>query len=170
MPSMKILVFSDSHGSERGIRRAISLHADAQGVFFLGDGLASASLLPELSSERFLIGVLGNCDSFFGLPSPSGASEQELITLFGYRLLLVHGHREGVKGGLDTLIAKARRLDADAAFFGHTHVPYHAYLSDGEKPLYLFNPGSVSRPDRGNPSYGVLLLTEKGILLSHGEL
>lgn len=170
MKSMKILVFSDSHGDDRRMSQALAAHPDAEGVFFLGDGIRGAAALVAPDAERFFLGVKGNCDGgILGLISPSAdVREEEIITLMGYRILLVHGHREGVKGGLGALIASARRREIDLALFGHTHVPRSEYLSDGEKPLYLFNPGSISRPADRNPTYGVLLLTEKGILLSHG--
>ena len=172
MQSMKILVFSDSHGDERRISRALAAHPDAEGVFFLGDGVGGAAALVASDSARFFLGVKGNCDGgILGiLHSSSDAREEEIITLMGYRILLVHGHREGVKGGLGALIASARRREIDVALFGHTHVPHNEYLSDGAKPLYLFNPGSISRPSEGDPSYGVLLLTDRGVLLSHGTV
>ena len=85
MEKMKLLVFSDSHGNERAMRRALALHPDAEGVLFLGDGLASASLLPELSGDRFFFGVKGNCDSLFGLFS--SASGLEFTLLYCSRLL-----------------------------------------------------------------------------------
>ena len=172
MKSMKVLVFSDSHGDDSRMSRVLAAHPDAEGVFFLGDGISNASALVASDSARFFLGVKGNCDSgILGiLHASSDAGEEEIITLMGYRILLVHGHREGVKGGLGTLIASARRREIDIALFGHTHVPHNEYISDGAKPLYLFNPGSISRPSDGIPSYGVLLLTDRGVILSHGSV
>ena len=171
MEKMKLLVFSDSHGRDSGMRRALSMHPDAEGVLYLGDGAREALALAETERERFFVGVRGNCDGLlFGLFGGSDLREEEEITLLGHRLLLLHGHTVGVKGGLGGLIAHARRREADLALFGHTHEKLEQYLSDGEKPLYLFNPGSISRPNDGIPSYGIVTLTERGILLSHGEL
>ena len=171
MEKMKLLVFSDSHGRDDGMRRALALHPDAEGVFFLGDGAREATALAELDRSRFFIGVRGNCDGLlFGLLGGSELREEEEITLMGHKILLLHGHTVGVKGGLGGIISCARRRDADLVLFGHTHEPLEQYLSDGEKPLYLFNPGSISRPNRGAPSYGIVTLTEGGILLSHGTL
>ena len=171
MEKMKILVFSDSHGRDRGMRRALELHPDAEGVFFLGDGARDIAALAELERNRFFIAVKGNCDGLlFGLLGGSDLREEEEITLMGHRILLLHGHTVGVKGGLGGLVAHARRREADLAIFGHTHEPLERYLSEGERPLYLFNPGSISRPSDGSPSYGLLTLTEKGIFLSHGQI
>ncbi len=171
MQIMKILVFSDSHGRDSGMRRALALHPDAEGVFFLGDGAREATALAETDRARFFIGVKGNCDGIvFGLFGGTELREEEEITLMGHKILLLHGHTVGVKGGLGGLISCARRRDADLALFGHTHEKLEQYLSDGEKPLYIFNPGSISRPSDGIPSYGIVTLTERGILLSHGTV
>ena len=171
MEKMKILVFSDSHGRDSGMKRALQIHSDAEGVFFLGDGAREVLALAELERSRFFIGVKGNCDGLlFGLLGASELREEEEITLMGHKFLLLHGHTVGVKGGLGGLISHARRRDADLALFGHTHEPLERYLSDGDKPLYLFNPGSISRPNRGAPTYGIITLSDRGILLSHGTV
>ncbi len=171
MEKMKILVFSDSHGRDDGMRRALSMHPDAEGVFFLGDGAREAAALAEREPNRFFIGVKGNCDgALFGLLGGSDLRLEEELVLFGRRILLLHGHTVGVKGGLGELILNARRREADLALFGHTHEPLERYLSEGRRPLYLFNPGSISRPRSGKPTYGLITLTESGILLSHGTL
>ena len=171
MEKMKILVFSDSHGRDGGMRRALSLHPDAEGVFFLGDGAREALALAEGEPNRFFIGVKGNCDgALFGLLGGTELREEEEIVLLGHRILLLHGHTVGVKGGRGGLVSLTDRRNADLALFGHTHEPLERYFSDGEKPFYLFNPGSISRPRSGEPTYGVITLTEGGILLSHGTL
>lgn len=171
MEKMKILVFSDSHGRDGGMRRALSLHPDAEGVFFLGDGAREALALAEGEPNRFFIGVKGNCDgALFGLLGGTELREEEEIVLLGHRILLLHGHTVGVKGGLGGLVSLTDRRNADLALFGHTHEPLERYFSDGKKPFYLFNPGSISRPRSGEPTYGVITLTEGGILLSHGTL
>ena len=50
--------------------------------------------------------------------------------------------------------------------FGHTHIPFEKYISDGEKPFYLFNPGSISL---SAGSFGVIELGDAP-LLSHGAI
>ena len=64
----------------------------------------------------------------------------KLVELAGWRLLLVHGHRDGLKisahGVMDEgLAARARKEGADVVLFGHSHKPLVARLGDGAMPL-----------------------------------
>ena len=161
---MKCLIFSDSHGSEIYITKALKLHPDAEVVFFLGDGLSGVDSIARADTRRAWIAVSGNCD-FFPLFLDRGVSKTETITLQGKKIVATHGDMYGVKGGYENLKSLARSRKADIVLFGHTHIPYEEYVSE-DSPFYLFNPGSISRPSY---SYGVLLLSEKGILLSHGS-
>ena len=162
---MKILILSDAHGETRKIERAIALHPDAELVLYLGDGSHGAcrvfSTLPPTTAA---VAVHGNCDG----PFSGGLRDEELLDIEGHRILFCHGHRYGVKGGLGGLIAAAKRRGADIALFGHTHEPYEEYLP--EYGLWLFNPGALSSPAHGEPTYGLLTLSPGGLLFSHGEL
>ena len=55
------------------------------------------------------------------------------------------------------LMMEARRLGADAALFGHTHVSYCKRQPDG---LWLFNPGSCSA---ASGSYGIIQIENGAI-------
>ena len=66
------------------------------------------------------------------------------------------------------MIAAAKRQGADIALFGHTHERYEEYLP--EYGLWLFNPGALAYPERGEPSFGLLTVTPGGLLFSHGEI
>ena len=77
----------------------------------------------------------------------------QLVDLAGWRLLLVHGHLDGLKisahGVMDEgLVARASKERADVVLFGHSHKPLVARRGDGAMPLPI-NPGeatwSVSR-------------------------
>ena len=63
---------------------------------------------------------------------------------------------------------KAKEKGADIALFGHTHEPYEEYLP--EYGLWLFNPGALSSPARGEPTYGLLTLSGANVLFSHGTI
>lgn len=159
---MKCLIFSDSHGDPYNMKRAINRNPDAEVVFFLGDGIADAESLALEDSCRMWIAVRGNCD-FSTVFLNRTLNKTEQITLEGKKIMLTHGDVYGVKGGLEGITSAARSRGADIVLFGHTHIPFESYV-DG---LYLFNPGSISRPVY---SFGVLMLTESGVLLSHGSI
>ena len=164
---MKCLCFSDSHGTSAYMRRALKMHPDAEVVFFLGDGLSD---LEELTYDRTRawFAVKGNCD-YISEVGGVFVKKLDFITLSGKKILFTHGDLYGVKYGMDGITSLARENGADIALFGHTHEPLEKYLSDGERPLYLFNPGSAGAPYRYPTSYGVIEISEKGILLSHGS-
>ena len=77
-----------------------------------------------------------------------------------------HGHLLQVKYGLQTLKRYAREQNADVMLFGHTHVAYTEY----EDSLYIMNPGSISQPRRGRPSYGIIDILEHGIVTNVAQL
>lgn len=158
-----ILVFSDSHGVSRDMQKVIDSYKNGyECVFFLGDGLRDAEKL-VIPSEKGRVFVRGNCDFYSDEPLFA------VINVGGYDFMLAHGHSYGVKSGLSGYAAAARERKVDAALFGHTHVPFEDCLTDGEKPLYLFNPGSISCPARGKASFGVITVSPQGIVFSHGD-
>jgi len=162
---MKCLIFSDAHGYTANVRGALKIHPDAEVVFFLGDGLREIDALSEKFSDKFWIAVRGNCD-FYSYFRGSVAEKTETVSLSGYRITATHGDLYGAKYGIGGLVGLARETNADAVLFGHTHSPFTKYVSEYEKPFYLFNPGSISH---GSGSYGVLTLTD-ALFFSHGEL
>ncbi len=162
---MKCLVFSDSHGSTYFIKQVLDMHPDAETVFFLGDGLSEIDTLRAGYPEKFWIAVRGNCD-FYSSFMESPAKKTEEIKLCGYKIVATHGDLYGVKYGIGGLISLAKETDADIVLFGHTHIPFEKYISDYEKPFYLFNPGSISP---SSASFGVIELGDAP-LLSHGAI
>ncbi len=159
---MKCLIFSDSHNNIFYMSKALSKHPDAEAVFFLGDGLSDASNLAS-GDKRFWIAVKGNCD-FSGIFLNREALKTEEIILEGHKIIATHGDLFGVKYGLDKIKSLARIREADIVLFGHTHKRHEEYLS--EDGIYLFNPGSISSDEY---SYGILTLTDKSVLFSHGK-
>ncbi len=172
---MTLLVLSDSHGRPDLIEEAIR-RVRPDGILFAGDGLRDLSRV-EIPCP--LWAVAGNCD---WLTTPliinGGVFEpqnEELITVEGVRILLMHGHKYGVKGGLGQAVARAVQRDADLLIFGHTHIPLELHLRpDGgradfsvTKPLTLFNPGSLG--DR-HASFGTVTVRNGQLLCGHGEL
>lgn len=176
---MTLLILSDSHGRPDRVAEAIK-RVKPDGILFAGDGLRDLAYidLPASTGACPLWVVKGNCDWMIS-PVVVGdtvleAEDEELITVEGIRILLMHGHRYGVKGGLGSAIARAVSRDADVLVFGHTHMPAELHLSPDracdvsvKKPLTVFNPGSLG--DRG-ASFGTLTIWDGQMLFGHGEL
>ena len=162
---MKCLVFSDAHGTTEYIKKALSLHRDAEVVFFLGDGLCEVSEIAEADRSRAWLAVRGNCD-FYSLFCDSETKKTDSITLNGYKITFTHGDLYDVKFSKTQISRLAVETNSDIVLFGHTHIPYEKYVSDESHPYYLFNPGSIGR---GTASYGVIILSNQP-LLSHGVL
>ena len=162
---MKCLVFSDSHGYTLYMKKAIGMHPDAEVVFFLGDGLRDIDALCREYPEKFFVAVAGNCD-FYSFFKGEPAKKTETITVGGYRITATHGDLYGAKYGCGGLIKLAMDTDSDIVLFGHTHAPFTKYVSESEKPFYLFNPGSISH---SCGSYGIVTLGSSPFF-SHGDL
>ena len=157
---MKCLIFSDSHGDSRNMCEAISRNPDAEVIFFLGDGLADADRIALRGGTRAWLPVAGNCDHS-PIFKDSLVRKTETINLSGQRIVYTHGDLYGVKYGMGGALRLAVETSATIVLFGHTHEPCEHY----ENGVYLFNPGSIAAG-----SFGVMLLSESGVLLSHGNL
>ena len=140
---MNILVFSDSHG-DVGVMEDIVARRRPDRVLHLGDHYADLERLHARYPDIPMQGVRGNCDA--------SGPESLRLDLGRRRLLLLHGHRQGVKEDLERLYFLALESDIDLVLFGHTHRP----LRDWEGKVEFFNPGSVGRG--WPPSYGLLRL------------
>ena len=165
--ALEILIFSDSHGAVSHMRRVIETHPNATHILFCGDGLRDVEAMEKAFPTRVFLSVKGNCDSLF---SSFETPYERLITLGGFRLLMMHGHTHGVKGSYGVAASHAAAQSAEILLFGHTHIPYEGWLCVGEKRIHLFNPGSIGTYEGSAPSYGVLTIRENGYLLSHGTL
>lgn len=160
---MKIVFFSDAHGSVNSIRQ-LKGHIDRINpdcIAFLGDALyhgprnrIKSDYDPRGTADIFngmkdrIIAVRGNCDSevdqmMFAFPILS-----EYSNLFdnARRFFMSHGHHWSHE--------KLPPLPAGSVFaFGHTHIPKISRNDDG---IILFNPGSISLPKNDMPdSFGL---------------
>jgi putative phosphoesterase len=162
---MKCIVISDSHGESLALRRILNMHPDCEAVFFLGDGLAD--LEPYIGNRAMaFFAVRGNCDRDFVLGNTL-VKKTDSIKIEGRRVVFTHGDLYGVKYGLDGVKKLALESFADVVLFGHTHQPLETYVPTEEGGYYLFNPGALGGY---KSSYGVMMITDSGILLSHGSL
>ena len=88
--NVKILVFSDSHGSKDRVRRVCDMHKDADYILHAGDGVHDLSFVKDTGAKR--ICVCGNCDFF-----ANDISDEEHIRIEGYSFYVCHGDAHGVK-------------------------------------------------------------------------
>ncbi len=149
---MKVLIFSDSHHQTANMISALEKEADnVDACFYLGDGASDVRVIEQMYPSLALYAVQGNCD--LGSTYPV----EKKVTLGGLNIFYSHGHKTSVKRGFDLLWKRARKFRANVALFGHTHTPYYEY-KDG---IHLFNPGSISLPHMGLPTYGILTIEDK---------
>lgn len=154
---MRYLIFSDTHRMTENMMMVIRRHgAGADGVVHLGDVVADVRPITAEFAGIPLYQVPGNND--FGYQG----RQDLLLELDGHVLFLTHGHRYGVRTGTERLRDAAREKGADIVLYGHTHIPYEERIGQ----LHIFNPGSISRPYEGYPSYGIMDLSADEVRLT----
>lgn len=151
---MRILVISDTHGEMGKVYEVYRSLKDIDMIVHLGDLKSDANDLEEKLGIE-VAGVKGNMD---------GARTKEdssmIINTEAGKILLTHGHADGVNYNLTQLYYRALEEGCVAAFFGHTHVPY--LEESGE--VILLNPGSLTRPrDGSDGSYSIVETGKDGI-------
>lgn len=110
----RLYVISDSHGY-RDFDMLLAASRDADAYAHLGDHASDGEEFAR-KNGKFTALVRGNCDP--GSVQP----DEEVITLDGVKILLVHGHTLGVKYSLTRLTYRALELGAACACYGHTHI------------------------------------------------
>ena len=144
---MKILLLSDSHGSDSVFYDAYDAEKPDM-ILFAGDGVRGmlefrdCYLCPAVDTYI----VCGNCDRDFR----GDFYYSQTVALPGHRVYLTHGHVERVKEGLSLLASGAKLNQCDIAVYGHTHRPAD-FVKDGVR---LINPGAAAAG-----FYGVLTVT-----------
>ncbi len=173
---MNFLIISDSHGRPAHIEQALSRQiVPPDAILFLGDG-RSDILRADIQGANIFC-VRGNCDVTTVYDEDDFSSER-LLTFDGVKIFMTHGHVYDVGYGTDRAAAAAAAEGADILLYGHTHIADDRILPAGtavcgvllQKPLHIFNPGSVSQPRRGCASFGTLELRRGVIITGHGEL
>jgi hypothetical protein len=143
MSSKKLLVFSDSHGHLTFLKAVLNWakdHIPPNGTIYaaacMGDGLSDLQKAADATGfySDWKI-VRGNND--YGIQAP----ETAVFDFAGHRFFMCHGHRHSLYGGYHSLIAAAKKSEADVVLFGHSHAPFFKIV-DG---ITLVNPGSVGR-------------------------
>ena len=155
---MRIFVVSDTHGD---LKKAIELYdrAAANGpvdcIIHCGDFCSDGVRLGQVLGQ-VVYAVHGNCDGSWG-------EEFETVETPAGKILVIHGHNEGVNYSLDGAAALARREKCAAVCYGHTHI---AEIVE-HCGVMILNPGSAVRPlGTEGPSAAVLTADEDGFRAS----
>ena len=152
---MRIVVVSDTHRDFRTLLQIVEKHKGEAAYFLhLGDGEQEVEDVKALYPELPLLAVRGNCD--FSGENP----ETRVVTAGNVRIFMAHGHDLGVRGTREVLVRLARENGCRIALYGHTHKGDTHY----EEGIYVMNPGSTSQPRDGRASYGIIDLTDAGIV------
>lgn len=150
----KILVLSDSHSALNFMfRSAEVLGPDT--IIHLGDYYDDGEALHAQFPEIPFYQVPGNCDLYRCNP---GIPQILVEEIYGVRFYLTHGHRHDVKMTRRRLEKDARDCGAQAALYGHTHIP-DCRLEEG---MWILNPGTCGYGDRT----GALIKVDEGEILS----
>lgn len=149
---MKLLLFSDTHGSNDWMPLVVDAVSGISHVIHLGDNYRDAIWLKKKTGAD-VIAVKGNCDGDF---SKNG---HRMMETEGGKIFIAHGHAHDVKSRYDKLLYAAEEAGCKAVFFGHTH---RAMVRE-EGGILMVNPGSLGRPPLdAEPSYAVVEVSEKG--------
>jgi putative phosphoesterase len=140
-----MLAAGDSHGN-CGSLAAILRWAKRRSIgayVFLGDGIGDLAHASKLAGFYPTWNIVrGNGDW------QSDAPLSATLEFAGHTFYLCHGHINGVKEGLSSLIAHAQAAGADAALYGHTHTAFWDEING----ILALNPGSAGCPRSNAPA------------------
>lgn len=145
---MKALIVSDSHSSTKELQQLKETyegHVDV--MVHCGD----SELQPDHPDLQGFQVVKGNCDFYNDF-------EDELqIDRNGTRFFLTHGHRYNIKMTLQTLLYRAKEVEANVVCFGHSHILGAEMIDD----ILFINPGSILLPrSRREKTFALLEIDE----------
>lgn len=151
---IKIIVISDTHRDFDALYDIVNDNKHADMFIHLGDGEHEFDDVRNLFPEKAFLFVRGNNDW----------SDSPICRTFTYgehKFYLTHGHSFDRHSVHSFIAATAKANNCDVALFGHTHIPFYEVMND----VHVFNPGSPSSPrGRSEPSYGVITISDSGIL------
>jgi len=130
----RILIASDTHRHIEYVCRAVKAIDKIDLIIHLGDLCTDMRDLESLYPQYEWVGVRGNNDFF------DTGDDERVLERAGVKMFLTHGHAYSVRGGVDALVRRAKALEANAVFFGHTHVRMNEMV-DG---VLCVNPGGYN--------------------------
>lgn len=168
--SARVLVISDSHGSYSALGHIVRTYGkECDALIFCGDGVGDiATLLSNAKVDNEVAAsvppviavVQGNNDAgSYAVSSGERivAPQRQILTVCGKKILIVHGHRQGVDFGYESIAFEAQMTECSIIVHGHTHIAHDGFFGDNNE-YRIINPGSCSRPRGGTPP-GFAILT-----------
>ncbi|MEY8348709.1 metallophosphoesterase [Bacillus cereus] len=148
---MRALIVSDSHGSTKELQQLKDTYeGNVDIMIHCGD----SELTPDHPDLQGFQVVKGNCDFY------NGFDEETITDVEGIRFFTTHGHRYNIKISLQTLLYRAKEVEANVVCFGHSHM-LGAEFIDG---ILFINPGSILLPrSRKEKTFTLLEVNEKDI-------
>ncbi|MFP4286646.1 MAG: metallophosphoesterase family protein [Candidatus Izemoplasmataceae bacterium] len=125
----RLIIFSDVHKQKNRLEAILKEHMDATLFISLGDTELKSSFL----EQHDIIAIKGN------YPFDAGFTYEHEMTIENKKFLFVHGHKYGIRHGIEKLYERMLESNIDFAFYGHTHVA----AFDTVENRYLINPGAV---------------------------
>ena len=155
----RVIVVSDSHGDQDGLKRAFEQalrHGRIDAAVFLGDGHSDFEFVKPMLYDRGIVcyAVKGNNDWI------SSEMNEISFTVNGVRFFACHGHTRQVKYGMDRLWLAARGHEAAVVLYGHTH----RERVDLEYGIYLINPGAVCERTKTRSAYAEVMVEDNGFV------
>lgn len=152
---MKIVVMSDTHGNMNRLKDVINKNKDVDMFLHLGDGAEEFFEIKKLYPSLSMNIVRGNCD--FGYDN---IPKYKTFDVCSHKIFASHGYKHNVKDGIENYVEFAKGNGADVILYGHTHKRF----TKNQDNLYIMNPGSLSCPREGGPSYGILNIDDDVIM------
>lgn len=127
----RLVVTSDIHHAHY-LRDILPIVNSSDYFIFCGDGLGNV-MAQSGSITVPMVCVRGNNDW------TSRIDDVANIVIGETNALVTHGHRYGVRQGLDVLLSVAKQKCCSLVLFGHTHI-YCDTVKDG---IHFINPGAL---------------------------
>ena len=147
---MRILIISDSHGRTENIELLKKKEGKFDLILHCGDGVSDFDFISDYLKAK-ITGISGNCDIFSREPSYVN------LDIEGIKVHIEHGNKLPVFSDIN-LLDFAEKNGYDIILYGHTHVQKKI----SRNGHFVVNPGSISRPRDGFPSYTVMTTDGKG--------
>lgn len=170
--SARILLISDSHRDADLFSDIVKTYGKTcDALSFCGDGTGDlVRMLNRAFSFKEERGFLPPVIAFVqgnGDPSKIDCDfkpyeltvpQRQVLEAAGKKILISHGHLQGVDYDDALFIDEAKMADCQIIFHGHTHIARDVTKENGFK---IINPGSPSRPRGGTPP-GFAIVTIQG--------